>query len=96
MTESEIQKQIITYLKLSNYLVFRMNSGKTQYNVQLCPKGTPDLLAISPQGKTLWIEVKTASGKLRESQVKMIADLESRGQKVIIARSVKDVLDSIG
>jgi len=72
-----------------------MNSGGTQHNVRLCLAGTPDLLCITKSGKVIWIEVKTATGKLRESQVKMIADLENKGQTVIIARSVKDLLDRI-
>lgn len=91
MSESEIQKQIIDALKLSGHLLFRMNAGKAANNIRLCPKGTPDLLAISRGGKTTWIEVKTPSGALRPAQKEMIADLESRGQRVIVARSLDDI-----
>lgn len=98
MTESEIQKQIIDYLRLSGFIVFRMNSGQAKNNVKLCPPGTPDLFAVGPKGG-VWIEVKTESGKLRQAQVDMIAELKRYCQKVTVARSVEDVkifLDNIG
>ena len=85
MTESQIQKQIIDALKIAGHLVFRMNAGQTSYNVKLAPKGTPDLLTISPKGKITWIEVKAGKGKLRDSQVVMHHDLKRRGQRVIVA-----------
>ena len=94
MTESELQKQIIDYLKLCNAIVFRMNSGQRQNNVKLCPSGTPDILAVLPH-KTLWIEVKTDKGKLRPSQITMHSRLKERGQEVIVARSVDDVMEAI-
>jgi Holliday junction resolvase len=90
LSESEIQKQIIDYLKTSGGIVFRMNSGQRQNNVKLCPAGTPDLFVVLPH-KTLWIEVKTETGKLRDSQKEMIFELLKRKQEVIIARSVDDV-----
>ena len=92
-TESEIQKEITDYLKSIGCLVFRMNSGKTQHNVTLCPNGTPDLLVITKTGYTIWIEVKTETGKLRVSQVEMIANLHERKQDICIARSVESVVE---
>jgi len=94
MTESQIQKQIIDYLKLSGYLVFRMNSGKARNNIRLCPPGTPDLLAVSSKGN-LWIEVKTDSGKCTKEQNDMQYDLRKTGEQVIIARSLDDVKEFI-
>jgi len=94
MTESQIQKEIIEALKLHGALVFRLNSGSRQKNVKLCPSGTPDILAILPH-KTLWIEVKTEKGILRPSQEKMISELIKRGQIVLVARSVDQVIEEI-
>lgn len=91
MTESTTQKQIISALKLSGFLIFRMNAGRTTHNVHLSPPGTPDLLTVSPRGETIWIEVKGPKGKLRPAQETMIADLEKRGHRVIVARNVADV-----
>ena len=90
-TESEIQKEVMTFLKVCGFMAFRMNSGYIKKNVKLSPIGTPDIMAISPYGKTTWIEIKTETGKLRDSQIDMHAKLRSYDQNVIVARSVKDV-----
>ena len=94
MTESQIQKQIIDYLKSLGALVFRMNSGNAKHNVKLAPSGTPDLLVVL-RTQTVWIEVKTETGTLRDSQRFMIKELEARGQRVIIARCLDDVIEEI-
>lgn len=91
MTETEIQKQIIETLHLNGCVVLRMNSGKGRNNQTLCPEGTPDLLCITRRGVYYWIEVKTETGKLRDSQKETIADLKSRGCHVIVARDINDV-----
>lgn len=93
-SESEILKQIIDALNLHGALVLRLNSGKAKYNMRLCPPGTPDILALLHNG-ALWIEVKTRSGKVSKDQEKMHEELKRRGQRVIIARSVTDVLEAI-
>jgi len=90
MTETEIQKQIIDFLKALSFIVFRMNAGKGRHNQYLAPKGTPDLLVIG-RGRTLWIEVKTATGTVSADQKIMHDKLAAEGQTVIIARSVEDV-----
>ena len=87
MKEVEIQRKIIDVLKYQGAIVFRMNAGRGAYNQHLCPPGTPDLLAILPSGDSVWIEVKTESGKLSDKQKEMIAHLEARGQEVVVARN---------
>lgn len=100
--EHEIQSQIINHfsrisrkegkcqiLRLQSGLSFGAHGGK----VALCPPGTPDLLLILPDGKSLFIEVKSERGKLTPSQKEMHATLELLGHRVIVARSVGDVLE---
>ncbi len=91
MTESELQKEIIAYLKVKECLVFRMNSGYIKSNVRLAPPGTPDLLVVPPAGFSFWVEVKTPTGKLRESQIEMIDKLKQRNQTVWIVRSMEEI-----
>ena len=95
MTESEIQKQVIAYLKVCGFMVYRMNSGYVKKNVKLSPPGTPDILVISPYGKIYWLEIKTATGQLRDSQKEMHEKLRSYGQEILVIRSVKDVQEII-
>jgi Holliday junction resolvase len=89
-TETEIKKEITDYLKAIGYKVYRMQAGFIKKGFQLNSPGTPDLLAIGPR-ITVWIEVKAADGKLRESQVKEIAEIEEMGQCVLVARSVQEL-----
>ena len=91
MTESEIQKQIIDYCTAKGALVFRMNAGSRNYNNKQAPKGTPDLFVVK-KPVAVWVEVKTPTGKVSEVQEKMHDRLRELGQRVIIARSVEDVM----
>ena len=91
MTESEIQRDITAYLKTYGFIVYRMNSGSVRHNVKMADPGTPDIFAIEPYGKSIWIEVKTETGKLSMVQLEMHAKLRLYGQEVIVARSVEDV-----
>jgi hypothetical protein len=93
-SEAEIQAEIVEYLKLCGWLVFRLNSGKARDNMRLCPPGTPDLLAVGRLAN-FWIEVKTETGRLRPEQEQMIEELRKRGQFVLVARGLEDV-ENIG
>lgn len=58
--------------------------------------GLPDLLWIGPNGRTVWIEVKTESGQIRENQKRFIDRLAEMGHTAGIARSVEQALELIG
>ena len=90
VTEADIQRSIVEYLRARGALVLRMNAGRTKHNVHLAPPGTPDLLVVEPH-RLYWVEVKAEKGKLNEDQKKMHEQLGRYGQEVIVARSVEDV-----
>lgn len=91
MTESEIQKEIMAYLKVKDCMMFRMNSGYVKRNIKLSPPGTPDLLVITYNNYLFWLEIKTENGHLRDSQIIMHTKLKDYGQHVYIVRSLEDV-----
>ena len=93
-TETEIQKDIIDYVRLIGGIVLRLNASSMSNKIKACPVGTPDLLAVL-RTMLIWIEVKTEKGKLRPAQVEMIKELRARNQIVIVARSVDDVIKAI-
>ncbi len=68
-----------------------MNAGRARMNISLCPAGTPDLLAVSPWGQHLWIEVKTKKGEISLKQAAMHEALLSRGCLVSVVRCVEDI-----
>lgn len=92
MIESEIQKNIKKYLELQGFLVYRMNSGQGRYNIKLAPAGTPDLLCIMDNGRSLWIEVKQPDKEATEIQKEMHHKLRMAGQQVIVAHSLDEVI----
>lgn len=91
MTENEIQKSIIDWCEARGDMVLRMNAGRTQHNVRLAPKGTPDLMCLPRGGGVYWIEVKQPGKKPTEDQLAMHKELFSRGHLVIVACSYEDV-----
>ena len=93
-TENQLQNQIASYLAACGYIVHRMQSGKVKVKggwMQLCPEGTPDLMAVGKKGRIIWIEVKTTTGSLSDKQKEHIAELIFRGQEVHIIRSIKQL-----
>lgn len=98
--EHAIQNEIRLWLGQHGYLAFRCNVGSVRtasggiFNTGL-PNGFSDLLVFDSSGHTIFIEVKSATGKQRPDQAKFQAIIESRGFKYIIARSVEDVASSL-
>lgn len=106
-TEHNIQSLIMIELSKLGYVPLRANSGqfwqgqsvtiegkRALINIQSIkgmPEGTSDIICIMPNGRTAWIECKTATGKQREAQVRFQQMVESLGHKYYIMRSVEDV-----
>ena len=57
-----------------------------------CRRGFPDLTAMK-DGKTIYIEVKTATGRQSDYQKDFQKVCEAHGCRYIIARSVNDVAE---
>lgn len=57
--------------------------------------GTPDFIVAMPNGKTLWLELKTATGKLSEEQQVAKHMLENSGHEHHVVRSYKQLLEVI-
>ena len=78
------------------------DSRRNQYiltelrTIALCPKGTPDILFIGPNGKIAFIEIKDDTGRVREGQSEFIKIAREYGHRAGIARSVEDALAIIG
>jgi Holliday junction resolvase len=94
MIESEIQHEIMDYLKALGYLVYRMNAGSRQH-IKLAIAGTPDILVIMDNSKVLWIEVKQPGKEPTDIQKDMHEKLRLRGQRVIVAHSLDEVISAL-
>jgi Holliday junction resolvase len=83
--ESAILNQIRDYLRMKQWYVVRFQQGIG------CHKGIADLCAMR-NGRTVWIECKTAKGKLSIHQQAFQEALEEHRCEYVVWRSLEDVL----
>lgn len=83
MTESQIQKEIIQFLKEHKIFHFRVNADATTV-------GIPDIVACY-KGVFLGIEVKTPTGVATKMQEKVREEIYNNQGWHVYARSVDDV-----
>ena len=53
-------------------------------------KGWPDLTVALPGGRTVYVEVKAAKGRISDAQHEIHARLRGLGHLVVVARSIDD------
>jgi hypothetical protein len=91
--EKCVSSSIEEYLERRKIYNLRLNSGKIFLGnrvLHLCPKGTPDRLAIY-RGVPLFIEVKKFNEKPTDDQSKSHELIRASGGNVIVAYSIEDV-----
>ncbi len=98
MSETDIQRAILDALAAVGAFAFRTNSSRGAMKVRggwvtLCPPGTPDIyVLVPPHGLSLWLEVKTATGEERESQLAWANQARRRGATVETVRSPQEAV----
>jgi hypothetical protein len=101
--ESKIQREICVWLQEHGYYFFAVpNEANGRSAVQQMQQisigmraGVADLIVVLPDGKVLFLEVKTPTGKQSENQVKFQNRVESLGHRYVIVRSVDDVSHAV-
>ena len=78
MTEQRIQGKRIKELEAEGYYVIKLI--KTNKN------GIPDLIAVQPDGKIIFSEIKKEGGKLSELQKYRLKELEKHGFRTEVYR----------
>ena len=84
--ETILTQRIVRELEAFGALVFKIHGS--QYQVA----GLPDLL-VHRGGMTVWMEVKTESGRLRRIQEARIAQIRRFGVPVAVVRSPEEALE---
>lgn len=82
--ESDLKRTVKEFLQWHHFYVATIQGG---------PFGTPgvsDLIAVKG-GRTLFLEVKTAKGKLRDNQVEFGSNIRAQGEEYYVVRSIEDV-----
>ena len=98
LSEQDIQKIIIDYLRIKRYVVFKHHStgstvreGKAVF-FKYGEKGISDIIACSPKGTFVAIEVKKKGGKTSPEQLDFLARVKACGGIAILAHSLDEVL----
>lgn len=99
ISEHDIQKQILDWLKVKGIFHFRNNSGAMMSNykgkarfMRFGALGSPDIFAFI-NGRTFGIEVKGATGKLSDYQCVFGRNLQSAGGVYIVAYCLEHVTE---
>ena len=95
MTETDIQRDILAYLKLRGICAWRVNAGRASYNIRLAPKGTPDIIGYLPDGRFLGIEVKRPGKNPTPVQQEWHDRARESKCCVFVARSIEDVENNL-
>ena len=100
-TEAQILKAIMKFLAMHPKIAqcWRQNSGTFQernrdgsvrYIRANTAKGMSDIMGVLKDGRTLAIEVKTATGRMRPGQEEFLATIRQAGGVAGVCRSVED------
>lgn len=99
ISEKDIQKSILDYLRIRGYLCKRNNSGLlfSEYKgrkraIRVGEAGWPDIEGLTKEGRYFGIEVKSSVGKLEESQKAIGEQIRSMHGLWFVARSLDDVI----
>lgn len=84
--ESKVKSKIRKYLRDNGW--YYRAIGSNQYT----RGGLPDTFAIK-DGVVLFIECKSATGKLSGSQIETMFEIKNRGGNYIVAYSKEDVIE---
>jgi len=96
MSEAAIQAQILNQIgSRPDVRLFRINviaARQGQRFIRSAPPGHPDLAGIlAPSGRAIYIEIKSATGRLSKQQARFRDMARAMGALYILARSVEDV-----
>ena len=102
-TEAQTLRAILDYLTLKGVLHIRLNPTKPftdrrTSHLRFAPvrqgqAGAPDILLFLPGGRTVGVEVKSATGRQSPAQRLWQVNLEAAGVTYILARGLEDVME---
>lgn len=104
-TEHIEQREFVQWFKRTypDYMIFAIpnGGGRTpaegqRLKLEGVQAGVPDLQILLPNGKALFIEMKTKTGTLSASQRELIPKIESLGFKVFVCYGMEDAVSKVG
>jgi len=83
MTESQIETRMARMVKERGGLCYKFTSPNNP--------GVPDRIVITPDGRTVYVELKTIIGRLARIQEWQISEMRKRGADVRVLKGWEDV-----
>lgn len=83
MKESQIEAKLVRLVRQHGGLCYKFVSPQNP--------GVPDRIVITPQGHTVYVELKTEAGSLQRIQQWQIGQLRQRGADVRVLRGLAEV-----
>lgn len=90
MLEKEIERRMVQTVKKRGGLCYKFVSPNNP--------GVPDRIIITPDGRVIFVELKTEIGRLANIQKWQIGEMRKRGADVRVAKgwpAVKDLLEEV-
>lgn len=98
LKESEIQSQILDYLKIKHIFHYRQNTGaletKSGRFMRFGCKGSPDIVCII-NGRYVGVEVKASHGQQSPDQKIFEANLRNAGGDYWLVRSLEELISKL-
>ncbi len=98
-TEDGDQARVVAWLRERNQMVVRMEQGgeRKPWVVAILKAlglepGATDVVWIRPRGHTIWIEVKSLTGKLSADQIEHHRVLRAIGHVVVVGYGSADII----
>lgn len=99
MSEADVLKQCLDYLKIKGIYAWRNNTGaykKGGFYIRYGKVGSSDILGIMNDGRFLAVECKREKGgKLSEEQIDFLNAIKSRGGVAVCVRSVEELKEAL-
>lgn len=83
MKESQIEARLVRMVRDRGGLCYKFVSPANP--------GVPDRIVITPDGRTLYVELKTELGSLQRIQEWQIAEMRKRGADVRVLKGLAEV-----
>ena len=83
MKESQIEAKLVRMVRERGGLCFKFVSPSNP--------GVPDRIIITPDGRTVYVELKTETGRLRRIQEWQISEMRKRGADVRVVKGLDAV-----
>lgn len=83
LRESELEKRLVAAVRSTGGMCLKWSSPGTA--------GVPDRICLMPDGRVLFVEVKTPTGRLSPVQVAVHRRMSAIGHSVAVVRSAEEI-----